>query len=378
MKIKKRRESVYSSIDLGLNSILTYATFVIIQQNLGIDLVGYFGLVLSISAIGETIQQGLYENPLFLNYGVGFKNFKLNIFNLALIILMPLLAVDRFLLEGLIFPSFLYAVSHVLIHNIRIFDYKNNNVLTAAKRSLVISILQIILFGYLLNNQNLITLEIIFYGIAVTRFPLIIINRSKIFFYSETIGNDKNLSFLISSILTIVRSRLPLWLLLPFGLGLVGIYETFRTLMEIYLTPSRPINLILLKNLKRDGSSNILKIGLLCALFSSAGIAITYFLLLNINVYSLKELNSIYPYLSLIFIIFSYWLSEVTGMIFQSNGYLDFEVMRRFSSLLIFTLIGLILYKFLNFNLFLVLVSSIYIFEVIFSLINFRKLKLGE
>lgn len=377
MKIKKRLESVYSALDLGLNSLLTFATFIIVKQNLGIDLVGYFGLILSITAIGETIQQGLYENPLFLNYGVGYKNFKLNIFNIATIIFLPLLAMDRFLLEGFLLPSLLYSISHVLIHNIRIFDYKNNNVLTATKRSIVISILQFIFFAYLLYNKNLISLEIIFIGIATIRIALIIINRSKIFFYSETIGNDKNLSFLISSILTIIRSRLPLWLLLPFGLGLIGIYETFRTLMEIYLTPSRPINLILLKNLKRDGSSNILKIGFICAFLSAVGIALTYFILINIKVYSLKELDSIFPYLSLIVIIFCYWLSEVTGMIFQSNGYLDFEVIRRFSSLFIFALVGLIFYRLLNLNLFFILVSSIYFFEVIFSFINFRKLKLS-
>ena len=132
------------------------------------------------------------------------------------------------------------------------------------------------------------------------------------------------INFLFVSLLTIIRSRLPLWILLPFGLGLVGIYETFRTLMEIYLTPSRPINLILLKNLKRDGPRNILAFGLICGVLTSVIVALTYYMIISINIYNIPELNSLFPYISLIFITFFFWFTEVTGFIFQSNGYLFF------------------------------------------------------
>ena len=108
MSQKKRIESLYGSIDIGSNSILTYLTFVLIsnyfnstlKDSIGIDLVGYFGLVLSIAAFAETIQAGLYENPAFLGYGVGYRKFKLSILNLLPMIVVPILVVNQFILSG--------------------------------------------------------------------------------------------------------------------------------------------------------------------------------------------------------------------------------------------------------------------------------------
>jgi len=368
MKIKKRIESIYSSFDLGLNSILTYSTFVLIKQYLGIDLVGYFGLILSVGAIGETIQQGLYENPLFLNYGVGYKKFRLNLMNISLVLLIPILILDRFVVQGYLLGALLYCITHVLIHNIRIYDYKKNNVKLATQRSVVIFIFQISFFILLLNNQDLIRLNFVLYGISIIRGIFVLINTKKLFAYKELDKNENNLFFLYSAILTLVRSRLPLWLLLPFGLGLVGIYETFRTIMELYLTPSRPIILILLKNLKRDGAINIFYFGLICGVFSSIFVSLTYFQFLKLEIYSINELNSIYPFVALLIITFCYWLSELTGLLFQSNGYTQFDSIRRFVSVISFSIIGLVTYRFLNLNYFLFLISTIYIVEVLISI----------
>lgn len=368
MNIKKRIESIYSSFDLGLNSILTFSTFVLIKQYLGIDLVGYFGLILSVGAIGETIQQGLYENPLFLNYGVGYKKFRLNLINLSAVLLIPILILDRFVFQGYFLAAFLYCLTHVLIHNIRIYDYIKNNVKLATQRSVAIFIIQISFYIILINNQDLLSLNLLLYGTSIIRGLFLLINAKKLFAFKELDNNKNNLFFLYSAFLTIVRSRLPLWLLLPFGLGLVGIYETFRTIMEIYLTPSRPIILILLKNLKRDGAINIFYFGLFCGIFSSIFVSLTYYQFLKLEIYSIIELNSIYPFVALIIITFCYWLTELTGLLFQANGYTQFDSIRRLVSVILFSLIGLVTYTYLNLNYFLFLISTMYIIEVLISI----------
>jgi hypothetical protein len=376
MRLKKRIESIYSSVDLGLNSILTFITFIFIKNYFGIDLVGYFGILLSIGAIGETFQQGLYENPLFLNLGVGIQKFRLNIFSLGFIVIIPLLVVDRFLIADYLFSGFLYSISHILIHNIRIFDYKKNIINSATYRSIIIAVLQIIFFAFMVSSKNTQNLNYLLYGISTIRIFFILLNKKKIFAYKDMTNNEKNTYFLISSLLTIIRSRLPLWLLLPFGLGLVGIYETFRTILEIYLTPSRPVILVLLKNLKKDGPKNILKFGTICGILSSVGVGISYYQILNFEIYSIPELKSFFPYIALIIITFCFWISEVTGIIFQSNGYIKFDSFRRFLSVLMFSLTGLLSYRFLNLNLFLFLVSLIYLVEVFISIAYRPKLNL--
>ena len=79
------------------------------------------------------------------------------------------------------------------------------------------------------------------------------------------------------------------------------------------------------------------------------------------------SLNSIYPFVALIIITFCYWLTELTGLLFQANGYTQFDSIRRFVSVISFSLIGLVTYNFLNLNYFLFLISTIYIIEVLIS-----------
>lgn len=383
---KKRVESIYGSVDIGSNSVLTFLTFVLIsnyfnstdKDSIGIDLIGYFGLILSIAALVETIQAGLYENPAFLGYGIGYKSFKLSILNISPFIIIPVLVVNQLILPGYFAASIFYCFTHVLLHNIRIYDYKKDNVKTSALRSVIIFILQIGFFAYIYFSKPEINLNHIFIGVSVIRSILIFFNYKKIFAIKNSENNTENLNFLFVSLMSIVRSRLPLWILLPYGLGLVGIYETFRTLMEIYLSPFRPINLILRKNLKRDGRKNILTFGLICGAITAILVGATYFFVTSFEIYNIPELQTIFPYLSLIAITFFFWVSEVTGFIFQSNGFMSFESKRRFFPILGFLIIGLIFFNFLNLNIFLFLISTIYIFESIISIFSRSKLKIQE
>ena len=70
----KLLDNFNSQVDHVLNSSLTFFTFIIIKIKFGLDLSGYFGLVfLSISALVETIQGGLYERPSYLKQPIVIK-----------------------------------------------------------------------------------------------------------------------------------------------------------------------------------------------------------------------------------------------------------------------------------------------------------------
>ena len=124
------------------------------------------------------------------------------------------------------------------------------------------------MYLYLYFNNIVVSLNIILILISIFRFIFIFVERKKIFSIENNNIENNELGFLATSLLTLVRSRLPLWALLPFGLGLGGIYEAFRTLLEIYLVPSRPIFLVMIKNLKKNVEKKIFRFGLLFALLT--------------------------------------------------------------------------------------------------------------
>tara|TARA_B100001996_G_scaffold346280_1_gene303133 strand:- start:1919 stop:3052 length:1134 start_codon:yes stop_codon:yes gene_type:complete len=376
--LKKRIESIYSSVDIGFNSLIAFMTFLYIKQYYGIDLVGFFGLVLSVCSFAETIQMGLYDKPSYLGIGIGYKDFRLKVHHLILLISFPLLAINQLVISGYMVASIFYTLSYVLIQNIRIYDYIHNNVSKVSKRSFYIFIITSFLYLYLIFTNTEISLSLLLVSIALIRFIFILFNRAKIFAIENNKDSNQELGLLISSILTLIRSRLPLWALLPFGLGLVGIYETFRTLLEIYLIPSRPIFLVMLKNLKRDGPKKIFQFGILFSIATIFLILISLNYITNLDVFAIPELTTIHSFLAFIFISLFFWISEITGMIFEFNSYIFFESIRRGLSIITFVALSLIFFNILNFNLFLYLIIFMYFTEVVISLVNKDKLKLGK
>ena len=374
--LKKRVESIYSSADIGFNSLISFITFLYIKQYYGIDLVGFFGLVLSVCSFAETVQMGFYDKPSYLGVGIGYKNFKLKVYHLVLLISLPLLAINQLVINGFMLASILYALSYVLVQNIRIYDYIDNKVLKVSKRSFYIFITTSSLYLYLIFTNTEISLNLLLISISSIRGVFIFFNRNKIFAITNNKESNQELGLLISSILTLIRSRLPLWALLPFGLGLVGIYETFRTLLEIYLIPSRPIFLVMLKNLKRDGTKKIFQFGILSSIVTIFLILISLNFVTSFEVFAIPELTTIHAFIAFIFISLFFWISEITGMLFEFNAFIFFEATRRSASIIAFISLSLVFYNFLNFNLFLYLIIFMYFTEVFISLINIKKLKL--
>lgn len=358
------KTNIYSQIDYGFGSFLNFSLFFYIKYFYGINNAGYFAIVLSISAILETLQQGFYERPSYLKIPTNFWEFNFNLFHIYFIAGLFCLIVDALVWPNRFWPSLLFSTSLVLIRNIKITDYKDNNVQSSAKRSLIIffsNFIFIIIYHFF--KIDLIFYEIIF-GVSVINYIIIIKNREKIF-AKRISGITKNFYLPITSILILIKNRLPLWALLPFGLGLIGIYETFRNLVEIFLLPSKGFLNILIKDIEKNNNKVTFIRGVYLGLFTSILAIISFKYIFLIDLFNHKELNNWSTLLSIVFIIFSFWITEVTSMILQKIGNLKFEAFRRFAALIIFILINLTFFNFINFNIFLFLVSFMYFIEII-------------
>ena len=373
---KKRIESIYSALDIGFNSLIAFLTFLYINRFYGIDLLGYFGLLLSVTSFIETVQMGLYEKPAYLGFGIGFKDFKLKVHHLFALSIFPLLAINQLIIPGYFLAGVMYSISYVLIQNIRIHDYINHDIKKVSIRSFLIFLFTISLYLIVFFGSLKISLSMLIVFISLFRFLFVIIEKEKIFsIKNENIKNEE-IGFLVTSLLTLVRSRLPLWSLLPFGLGLVGIYEVFRTLLEIYLVPSRPIFLIMIKNLKRDGPRKIFRFGIVFALLTLILVSISFFTITSSTYFGFNEISNSSAFLSLLLIVLFFWLSEISGMIFQFNGFITFEALRRASSIIIFVFTVLLLFRFLDFRSYLFMISFMYFVEFFVAFYNKNKLRI--
>lgn len=373
---KKRTESIFSAIDIGFNSLIAFLTFLYINKFYGINFLGYYGLLLSVASFVETVQMGLYEKPAYLGYGIGFQNFKLKVNHIIGLSLIPLFVINQLIIPGYLLSGVLYTVSYILIQNIRIHDYINHDIKKVTIRSFLIFLLTISLYLLILFGGLKISLPMLFIFISLFRFLFVIIEKEKIFSIKNENLENKEIGFLITSLLTLVRSRLPLWSLLPFGLGLVGIYEAFRTLLEIYLVPSRPIFLVMIKNLKRDGPRKIFIFGIIFALITLIIISISFFTITSSSYFEFDEISNSSAFLSLLLIVLFFWLSEILGMIFQFNGFITFETFRRTSSIIIFIFTVLLLFSFLDFRSYLFMISFMYFIEVFIAIYNKDKLRI--
>jgi hypothetical protein len=373
---KKRIESLYSAIDIGFNSLISFLTFLYINQFYGIDILGYFGLLLSVTSFIETIQMGLYEKPAYLGFGIGYKDFKLNPLHLICFALLPLLVINQLIISGYFLSGLLFTISYVLIQNIRVDDYINHQIRNVSIRSFIIFFLTFSMYVIIYFSNLEVSLTTILYLISIFRFLFIFKERNKIFSIKNAKLINKEVGLLATSLLTLVRSRLPLWSLLPFGLGLVGIYEVFRTLLELYLIPSRPIFLVMIKNLKRDGPKRTFQFGMVFTILTLLLISLTFYLITSSRYFGFEEISNVSALIAILLIALFFWMSEISGMIFQSNKFITFEAVRRASSIGVFVVSLLVLLDYLNFSRFLYLIAMMYFVECLISISNKNKLKI--
>ena len=105
-------------------------------------------------------------------------------------------------------------------------------------------------------------------------------------------------------------------------------------------------------------------------------ILISFYTITSSSFFDIKEISTPIAFISLVLIAIFFWLSEITGMIFQFNSEVTFEAIRRGVSIFIFVLTSLIFYNFLSFNIFLFLISLMYFSEVAISFYSRKRLQL--
>lgn len=360
-----------SQIDFFFSSLVTFMIFVYIKSTFGIDIAGFFGLIISIAAFLETVQQGLYDRPAYLGLPIGIQKFKLKKIHIFLASLILNLILERFVLSGYLIETTVYVYSLVLLQNIRTADYVNNNIQVSAIRSFTLFILKFIFlfFGYL-EIIN-ISFKILIYFLAILNTFFVYINKHKIFSISHP-GINNSSKLLLTSLLILLKSRLPLWVLFPFGLGLIGIFETFRTLIEVFLLPAKGILKVMINELNKSNNRIIFRYGLNFGLFSSFFVFLGYSTITKLEIYNHKEILNNYSKFSLIIIVLFFWLTESLSMVLQNKQFLDFEFNRRLNAIIIFLFINLVFFKFITYNIFLLNVALIYVVEVLQSFFFIR------
>lgn len=361
----KLLDNFNSQVDHVLNSFLTFLTFIIIKVNFGLDLSGYFGLILSISAFIETIQGGLYERPVYLKQSIGYKNFKLNT---PLIFLMSIFLnffVYLYVFSESLIGGILFCISTVLLRNIKTYDYINDEIISASKRSIYIFTITIIYFFSIyfdILNHNFNTFLLV---VSLIKMFFVAINKEKIFKITNTAEEpeSQNLKILTASLLILIKSRLPLWVLLPFGLGLIGIYETFRTLIEIFLLPSKGILNVMVKEIDESSVQRILRTGLISGSITALILFLSYNFITSLELYNHPEIRNIESLLSGTLLVLFFWMSETNSMILQYKNLHNLEISRRLIAILIFIILNLAFQELINYKIFIILISTMYVFE---------------
>jgi len=361
----KLLDNLNSQIDHILNSSLTFLTFIIIKLKFGLDLSGYFGLVLSISALVETIQGGLYERPVYLKQSIGYKNFKLTTPVVIFLCGVGNMIVYLNIYSETFLAGTMFCVATVLLRNIKTYDYITDEIKTASKRSFYIFSLSVTYFILLYLDVFKHNFATFFTIISLIKIVIVLMNKDKIFKIMDTSIQEQNsdLKILSALLLVLIKSRLPLWALLPFGLGLVGIYETFRTLIEIFLLPSKGILNVMIKEINDKNIQKILKTGFVSGLVSSFLFLATYNLITSIEIYNHPEIRNVESLLSGTVLVLFFWISETNCMILQYKSEHNLEIFRRLFAILIFVSSNIFFRDYIDYKIFIGLISSMYLIE---------------
>ena len=173
----------------------------------------------------------------------------------------------------------------------------------------------------------------------------------------------RDLKILFASLLILIKSRLPLWVLLPFGLGLVGIYEAFRTLVEIFLLPSRGILNVMVKEIDSNNIKRIFKTGIVSGLVTATLLLVSYNFITSLDIYNHPEIRNTESLISGTVLVMFFWITETNSMVLQYNNQHNIEIFRRFFAIIIFILSNIIFQDFINYKIFVILISSIYVVE---------------
>lgn len=368
----KLLDNFNSQIDHVLNSSLTFFTFIIIKIKFGLDLSGYFGLVLSISALVETIQGGLYERPSYLKQPIGYKNFKLNTPLIISMCAVSNLIIYFYIYSDSFFGGTLFCITTVLLRNIKTYDYILDDIRSASNRSIYIFSISIVYFFLIYFDILNHSFNSFIIMLSLIKLIFVVLNKEKIFTLNiDGVGQKaKDLKILQASLLILIKSRLPLWALLPFGLGLVGIYEAFRTLVEIFLLPSKGILNVMVKEIDNNNLDRIFKKGFLSGLMTAIFLSTTYNFITSLDIYNHPEIRNVESLIAGAILVLFFWISETNSMVLQYRGEHNLEIFRRLLAIVIFILMNLIFREFIDYKIFIVLISSIYVIENIPALIS--------
>jgi len=369
---KIRYQVVINTIDSGMISLLSFAIFIFVKDQYGLDILGYFGIILAITAFVETIHNSLFQKPALMGFKTGLEKVNINKFNILILIFIPLLFVNSLILSGYFLSSFLFISTFIYVQNIRIYDYVKTKYSKILIRSFSISISSISYLVFIYTNTIESDLNNILYFVSFVRVLFILPNQKYLFINYNLDSVNKGLDFLFNSSMSLIRNRLPLIALLPFGLSFLGVYEVFRNIIEIYMAPSKAIFLTVQKNLDTSTLKKIKSLGFISGIITNFLIILSYNKLLAFGIFQIEALKkvNILPIL-LLYTIFTYY-SDTLSLIMQYKKNIKTDTFNKLSTVTLFIIINLVFINYVNFEIYLYLVSGMYFLNILFSTRNLR------
>jgi hypothetical protein len=364
---KIRYQVVINTIDSGMISVLSFAIFIFVKDQYGLDILGYLGILLAITAFVETIHNSLFQKPALMGFKTGLEKVNINKFNILILIFTPLLFVNSLILSGYFLSSFLFISTFIYVQNIRIYDYVKTKYSKILIRSFSISISSILYLVFIHTNTIESDLNNILYFVSFVRVLFILPNQKYLFTNYNLDSVNKGLDFLFNSSMSLIRNRLPLIALLPFGLSFLGVYEVFRNIIEIYMAPSKAIFLTVQKNLDTSTLKKIKSLGFISGLITNFLIILSYNKLLALDIFQIEALKkvNILPIL-LLYTIFTYY-SDTLSLLLQYKKKIKTDTLNKLLTVTLFIFINLVFINYVNFEIYLYLVSGMYFLNILFS-----------
>ena len=315
------------------------------------------------------IHVSIYQKPSLLGFKTGIQNYDLDILKICLLVGIPFLIIDRIIVPNYFLISFLYATSYIFVQNIRVNNYLEKKFSQIIVRSIVIFIFNVLLLIYLTTFTDLISLNYILIPIIIIRIPFIFFEWSNLFKPHNQNGDDAGLQFLINSFFGLVRLRLPFVALLPFGgLGFLGIYEIFRNITEIYMSPAKSVYLIIQRNIQVKNPGRVFLVGAISGFIMSLVALITVEFVLNFDFFYFENLES----LILVFIVSSFvllsYISDTTSILLQYNRNIELDIKFKIVSIVVFLLAVLIFLNLINLEIYLYLVLIMYFLHIVLAI----------
>ena len=119
----------------------------------------------------------------------------------------------------------------------------------------------------------------------------------------------------------------------------------------------------MIKEITDKNIARVLKTGFISGIVSSLSLLATYNFITSLEIYNHPEIRNTESLLSGTVLVLFFWISETNSMILQYKKLHNLEIFRRLFAISIFVFLNIIFREYVDYRIFIILISSMYILE---------------